>query len=57
VAAGARGAREVAGWLNDPPALAAWRARVANVELPLSTDEDVAGVLALARSRRPHDPW
>ncbi len=43
------GAREVAGWLADAPALAAWRARVAAVELPLSRDEDVAGVLALAR--------
>ncbi len=43
------GAREVAGWLADGPALAAWRARVAAVELPLSRDEDVAGVLALAR--------
>jgi UDP-N-acetylglucosamine:LPS N-acetylglucosamine transferase len=43
------GAREVAGWLGDAPALAAWRARVAAVELPLSTDDDVAGVLALAR--------
>lgn len=51
------GAREVAGWLNDPPALAAWRARVAAVELPLSTDEDVAAVLALARNRRPRGPW
>lgn len=43
------GAREVAGWLADAPALAAWRSRVAAVELPLSTDDDVAGVLALAR--------
>ena len=43
------GAREVAGWLGDAPALAAWRSRVAAVELPLSSDEDVAGVLALAR--------
>ena len=43
------GAREVAGWLGDRPALAAWRSRVAAVELPLSTDDDVAGVLALAR--------
>jgi UDP-N-acetylglucosamine:LPS N-acetylglucosamine transferase len=42
------GAREVAGWLGDAPALAAWRSRVAAVELPLSTDADVAGVLALA---------
>jgi len=43
------GAREVAGWLSDPPALAAWRRRVAAVELPLSTDDDVRGVLAMAR--------
>ena len=51
------GAREVAGWLADAPALAAWRARVAAVELPLSTDEDVAGVLAMARRRRGRGPW
>jgi UDP-N-acetylglucosamine:LPS N-acetylglucosamine transferase len=43
------GARELLGWLTDPPALAAWRERVAAVELPLSEDDDVAGVLALAR--------
>jgi UDP-N-acetylglucosamine:LPS N-acetylglucosamine transferase len=43
------GAREVAAWLTDPPALAAWRRRVAEVELPLSTDDDVRGVLAIAR--------
>jgi len=43
------GAREVAGWLGDPAALAAWRCRVAAVDLPLSTDDDVRGVLALAK--------
>lgn len=48
------GAREVAGWLRDGPAMAAWRARVAALELPLSSDDDVAGVLALAK--RPIDP-
>jgi UDP-N-acetylglucosamine:LPS N-acetylglucosamine transferase len=44
------GAREVAGWLRDPLALAAWRERVATVTLPLSEEEDVRAVLALARS-------
>jgi hypothetical protein len=43
------GAREVAAWLQDAPAMAAWRARVAEVDLPLSTDDDVRGVLRLAR--------
>lgn len=50
------GAREVAGWLADERAMAAWRARVAAVELPLSSDEDVAGVLALAK-RPAAGPW
>jgi hypothetical protein len=43
------GAREVAAWLTDAPALAAWRRRVAEVDLPLSTEEDVRSVLKLAR--------
>jgi UDP-N-acetylglucosamine:LPS N-acetylglucosamine transferase len=45
------GAREVAGWLRDPAALAAWRARVAGVTLPLSEEEDVRAVLAVAERR------
>jgi UDP-N-acetylglucosamine:LPS N-acetylglucosamine transferase len=44
------GAREVAGWLRDPVALAAWRRRVEKVALPLSEVEDVRAVLALARN-------
>jgi UDP-N-acetylglucosamine:LPS N-acetylglucosamine transferase len=43
------GAREALGWLGDAAALAAWRDRVARVELPLAQEADVAGVLALAQ--------
>lgn len=44
------GALEAAGWLRDEAAMAAWRARIKALDLPLSQPEDVQAVLAVARS-------